>query len=63
MKNIKHVDDRENRFRVAVRRFESAMAKQWEQFETEARSGMQLELVPMNFHQLFVATLGSPCRR
>jgi multiple sugar transport system substrate-binding protein len=53
--------DRNDRFRVAVRRFapfEVAMAKQWAAFELEAPTGLQLEVVPMDMQQLSEATLG-----
>ena len=44
-----------NAFRVAVRAFppfESAIHKQWEMFESEARTGLRLEAVPLDLHPL-----------
>lgn len=49
-----------SRFRVAVRKFgpfESAIARQWESFEREHRTGLSLEAVAMDLHPLFDATI------
>lgn len=61
MDSTERLKDRKKRFRVAVRRFgpfESGVAKQWEAFEADARTCLQLELVPMDFDALFEATVG-----
>ncbi|SPE39533.1 Extracellular solute-binding protein family 1 [Candidatus Sulfopaludibacter sp. SbA3] len=45
-------------FRVAVRAFapfESAIRKQWESFESQARTGLTLEAVPLDLHSLHAA--------
>ena len=52
---------RQNTFRIAVRKygpFESAIAKQWDTFEANARTGLKLEAVPMDLHPLFDTTIG-----
>lgn len=44
-----------NAFRIAVRAFppfESAIRKQWERFESGARTGLRLEAVPLDLHSL-----------
>ena len=46
---------REGLFRLAVRKFgpfESALAKQWETFERQHRTGLALDAVPMELHPL-----------
>jgi len=51
-----------NPFRVAVRAFppfESAIRKQWESFESEARTGLRLEAVPLDLHSLHAALFGN----
>jgi len=50
-----------NRFRVAVRAFppfESAIRKQWQLFEADARSGLELEAVALDLHPLHDALFG-----
>jgi multiple sugar transport system substrate-binding protein len=45
-------------FRVAVRAFppfESAIRKQWDAFESQAHTGLQLEAVPLDLHPLHAA--------
>ena len=49
-------------FRIAVRRFpafESAIRKQWEAFENGARTGLELEAVPLDLHPLHDALFDS----
>jgi multiple sugar transport system substrate-binding protein len=46
---------RDQRFRIAVRKFdpfESALAKQWESFEQHHQTGLELEAVPLDLHPL-----------
>jgi multiple sugar transport system substrate-binding protein len=48
-------------FRVAVRAFtpfESAIRKQWDAFESQARTGLRLEAVPLDLHPLHAALFG-----
>jgi multiple sugar transport system substrate-binding protein len=48
-------------FRVAVRAFppfEAAIRKQWECFESRARTGLKLEAVPLDLHPLHAALFG-----
>jgi multiple sugar transport system substrate-binding protein len=48
-------------FRVAVRAFppfESAIRKQWDSFESSARTGLRLEAVPLDLHPLHAALFG-----
>ena len=48
-------------FRVAIRAFppfESAIRKQWESFESRARTGRELEAVPLDLHPLHAALFG-----
>jgi multiple sugar transport system substrate-binding protein len=48
-------------FRVAVRAFppfESAIRKQWDLFESCARTGLKLEAVPLDLHPLHAALFG-----
>lgn len=50
-----------NPFRIAVRAFppfESAIRRQWESFEAEARTGLRLEAVPLDLHPLHAAIFG-----
>lgn len=50
-------------FRVAIRAFppfESAIRKQWESFESRARTGLRLEAVPLDLHPLHAALFESP---
>ena len=50
-----------NVFRVAVRAFppfEAAIRKQWESFESRARTGLKLEAVPLDLHPLHEALFG-----
>ena len=50
-----------NKFRVAVRAFppfESAIGKQWDSFESRARTGLELEAVPFDLHPLHAALFG-----
>lgn len=57
---------RQGRFRVAVRKFgpfESAIARQWEVFEREVRTGLILEAVAMDLHPLFDATIANSTGR
>lgn len=49
-----------SRFRIAVRKFgpfESAIARQWESFERQHRTGLLLDAVAMDLHPLFDATI------
>jgi multiple sugar transport system substrate-binding protein len=49
-----------DRFRVAIRKFgpfESAIARQWEAFEREHGTGLELEAVAMDLHPLFDSTI------
>ncbi len=51
-----------NAFRIAVRAFppfESAIRKQWERFESDARTGLHLEAMPLDLHPLHEAIFGS----
>ncbi len=48
-------DDRNRSFRIAVRKFgpfESAIPKQWQSFEAEAKTGLQLEVVARDLEPL-----------
>jgi len=48
-------------FRIAVRAFppfESAIRKQWQSFESRARTGLELEAVPLDLHPLHSALFG-----
>jgi multiple sugar transport system substrate-binding protein len=48
-------------FRVAVRAFppfESAIRKQWDSFESSARTGLRFEAVPLDLHPLHAALFG-----
>jgi multiple sugar transport system substrate-binding protein len=48
-------------FRVAIRAFppfESAIRKQWDAFESHARTGLRLEAVPLDLHPLHAALFG-----
>jgi multiple sugar transport system substrate-binding protein len=50
-----------SQFRIAVRAFppfESAIRKQWESFESQAHTGLQLEAVPLDLHPLHAALFG-----
>lgn len=50
-----------NPFRIAVRAFppfESAIRKQWESFESEARTGLALEAVALDLHPLHAGLFG-----
>lgn len=54
--------DRATTFRVAVRKFgpfESAIAKQWESFEAEAKTGLVLDAVAMDLHPMEDALFAS----
>ena len=47
---------RHQAFRIALRRFgpfESALAKQWDFFERQFRTGLRLEVVPFDLHALY----------
>jgi multiple sugar transport system substrate-binding protein len=49
------VADRDQLFRIAVRKFEpfeSALAKQWEIFEQRYRTGLTLDAMPLDLHPL-----------
>lgn len=51
----KPVDDRNKIFRIAVRKFgpfESAIPKQWQSFNVEAKTGLQLEAVALDLEPL-----------
>jgi multiple sugar transport system substrate-binding protein len=47
---------REKIFRIAVRKyapFESAIAKQWQAFESMYRTGLELRAIPLDLHELY----------
>jgi len=50
--------NREKIFRIAVRKFapfESAIAKQWQAFESIHRTGLELSAIPLDLHELYEA--------